>query len=142
MEEQKIKEIIEEMPQYKVNKIANEIAIRIINVFGNLKEEYPELLKKLEQCKISIVKFEDESIKHYYSNGTIYLSNKIYTNSINEVLVIEFLHFLQEGKEQSCFLEALNKFVTKLLTPRIKRKNEHIWNFFSIFNRGRLCFVS
>lgn len=129
MEEQKIKEIIEEMPQYKVNKIANEIAIRIINVFGNLKEEYTELLKKLEQCKISIVKFEDESIKHYYNDGTIYLSNKIYINSINEVLVIEFLHFLQEGQEQSFFLESLNKFITKLLTQELKER----MNIFGIF---------
>lgn len=129
MENQKIKEIIEEIPQYKVNKIANEIAIRIINVFSNLKEEYTELLKKLEQCKISIVKFEDENIEHYYNNGTIYLSNKIYTNSINEVLVIEFLHFLQEGKEQSCFLESLNKFVTKLLTQELKER----MNIFGIF---------
>ena len=46
MEEQKIKEIIEEMPQYKVNKIANEIAIRITNVFTELKDQYDELLKK------------------------------------------------------------------------------------------------
>lgn len=129
MENQKIKEIIEEIPQYKVNKIANEIAIRIINVFSDLKEEYTELLKKLEQCKISIVKFEDENIEHYYNNGTIYLSNKIYTNSINEVLVIEFLHFLQEGKEQSCFLESLNKFVTKLLTQELKER----MNIFGIF---------
>ena len=37
MEKQKIKEIIEEIPQYKVNKIANEIAIRITNVFTELK---------------------------------------------------------------------------------------------------------
>lgn len=129
MENQKIKEIIEEIPQYKVNKIANEIAIRIINVFSDLKEEYTELLKKLEQCKISIVKFEDENIEHYYNNGTIYFSNKIYTNSINEVLIIEFLHFLQEGKEQSCFLESLNKFVTKLLTQELKER----MNIFGIF---------
>ena len=39
MEEQKIKEIIEEMPQYKVNKIANEIAIRIIRrISGIIKK--------------------------------------------------------------------------------------------------------
>ena len=62
MEEQKIKEIIEEMPQYKVNKIANEIAIRIINVFGNLKEEYSELLKRLEQCKTAR---EDRQSDHF-----------------------------------------------------------------------------
>ena len=58
MEEQKIKEEIEEIPQYKVNKIANEITIRITNVFPKLKEQYDELLKKLEQCQIKIAKFE------------------------------------------------------------------------------------
>ena len=44
-----IKEIIEEIPQYKVNKIANEIAIRITNVFTELKDQHDDLLKKLEQ---------------------------------------------------------------------------------------------
>lgn len=129
MEDQKIKEIIEEIPQYKVNKIANEIAIRIINVFNTLKDNHTELLKKLEQCKITIVKFEDENTEHYYNNGTIYLSNKIYTNSINEVLGIEFLHYLQEGTRQTYFLESLNKYITKLLTQELKER----MNIFGIF---------
>ena len=129
MEDQKIKEIIEEIPQYKVNKIANEIAIRIINVFNTLKDNHTELLKKLEQCKITIVKFEDENTEHYYNNGTIYLSNKIYTNSINEVLAIEFLRYLQEGTRQTYFLESLNKYITKLLTQELKER----MNIFGIF---------
>lgn len=129
MEDQKIKEIIEEIPQYKVNKIANEIAIRIINVFNTLKDNHTELLKKLEQCKITIVKFEDENTEHYYNNGTIYLSNKIYTNSINEVLAIEFLHYSQEGTRQTYFLESLNKYITKLLTQELKER----MNIFGIF---------
>lgn len=129
MEDQKIKEIIEEIPQYKVNKIANEIAIRIINVFNTLKDNHTELLKKLEQCQITIVKFEDENTEHYYNNGTIYLSNKIYTNSINEVLAIEFLHYLQEGTRQTYFLESLNKYITKLLTQELKER----MNIFGIF---------
>lgn len=129
MEEQKIKEIIEEIPQYKVNKIANEIAIRITNVFTELKEQYDELLKKLEQCQIKIAKFEDENMSHYYSNGVIYFSNKIHTNSINEVLVIEYLHFLQDGRKQTCFQESLNNFAAKLLTQELKER----MNVFGIF---------
>lgn len=129
MEEQKIKEIIEEIPQYKVNKIANEIAIRITNVFTELKEQYDELLKKLEQCQIKIAKFEDENMSHYYSKGVIYFSNKIHTNSINEVLVIEYLHFLQDGREQTCFQESLNNFAAKLLTQELKER----MNVFGIF---------
>ena len=99
MEEQKIKEIIEEIPQYKVNKIANEIAIRITNVFTELKDQHDDLLKKLEQCKIKIAKFKDENISHYYSNGVIYFSNKIHTNSINERMNVFgiFLSSLIEG---------------------------------------------
>ena len=120
MEEQKIKEIIEEIPQYKVNKIANEIAIRITNVFTELKDQHDDLLKKLEQCKIKIAKFKDENISHYYSNGVIYFSNKIHTNSINEILVIEYLHFLQDGRDQTCFQESLNNFAAKLLTQELK----------------------
>ena len=129
MGEQKIREIIEEIPQYKVNKIANEIVIRITNVFTELKDQYDELLKKLEQCKIQIAKFEDENMSHYYSNGVIYFSNKIHTNSINEVLVMEFLHFLQDGKEQNCFQESLNNFAAKLLTQELKER----MNVFGIF---------
>lgn len=129
MEEQKIKEIIEEIPQYKVNKIANEVAIRITNVFPELKEQYNELLKKLEQCHIKIAKFEDENISHYYSNGVIYFSNKIHTNSINEVLVMEYLHFLQTGREQTYFHETLNNFAAKLLTQELKER----MNVFGIF---------
>lgn len=129
MEEQKIKEIIEEIPQYKVNKIANEIAIRITNVFTELKDQYDELLKKLEQCQIKIAKFEDENMSHYYSNGVIYFSNKIHTNSINEVLVMEYLHFLQDGREQTCFQESLNNFAAKLLTQELKER----MNIFGIF---------
>lgn len=122
MEEQKIKEIIEEIPQYKVNKIANEIAIRITNVFTELKDQYDELLKKLEQCQIKIAKFEYKNMSHYYSNGVIYFSNKIHTNSINEVLVMEYLHFLQDGNEQTCFQETLNNFAAKLLTQELKER--------------------
>ena len=129
MEEQKIKEIIEEIPQYKVNKIANEIAIRITNVFTELKDQYDELLKKLVQCQIKIARFEDENMSHYYSNGVIYFSNKIHTNSINEVLVIEYLHFLQDGREQTCFQESLNNFAAKLLTQELKER----MNVFGIF---------
>lgn len=129
MENQKIKEIIEEMPQYKVNKIANEIAIRITNVFTELKEQYDILLKKLEQCQIKIVRFDDENMSHYYANGVIYFSNKIHTNSINEVLVMEYLHFLQDGREQTCFHEALNNFAAKLLTQELKER----MNVFGIF---------
>ena len=112
MEEQKIKEIIEEIPQYKVNKIANEIAIRITNVFTELKGQYDELLKKLEQCQIKIAKFEDENMSHYYSNGVIYFSNKIHTNSINEVLVMEYLHFLQD------FLVGRKEFVETIINNK------------------------
>lgn len=129
MKEQKIKEIIEEIPQYKVNKIANEIAIRITNVFTELREQYDELLKKLEQCQIKIAKFEDENMSHYYSKGVIYFSKKIHTNSINEVLVIEYLHFLQDGREQTCFQESLNNFAAKLLTQELKER----MNVFGIF---------
>ena len=78
MEEQKIKDIIKEIPQYKITKIANEISIRITNVFTNLKAQQDNLFKKLEECQIKIVKFENESITHYYLNGVIYLSNEIY----------------------------------------------------------------
>ena len=124
-----IKEIIEEIPQYKVNKIANEIAIRITNVFTELKDQHDDLLKKLEQCKIKIAKFEDENISHYYSNGVIYFSNKIHTNSINEILVIEYLHFLQDGRDQTCFQESLNNFAAKLLTQELKER----MNVFGIF---------
>ena len=129
MNEQKIKEIIEEIPQYKVNKIANEIAIRITNVFTELKDQHDDLLKKLEQCKIKIAKFKDENISHYYSNGVIYFSNKIHTNSINEILVIEYLHFLQDGRDQTCFQESLNNFAAKLLTQELKER----MNVFGIF---------
>ena len=129
MNEQMIKEIIEEIPQYKVNKIANEIAIRITNVFTELKDQHDDLLKKLEQCKIKIAKFEDENISHYYSNGVIYFSNKIHTNSINEILVIEYLHFLQDGRDQTCFQESLNNFAAKLLTQELKER----MNVFGIF---------
>ena len=115
-------EIIEEIPQYKVNKIANEIAIRITNVFTELKDQHDDLLKKLEQCKIKIAKFKDENISHYYSNGVIYFSNKIHTNSINEILVIEYLHFLQDGRDQTCFQESLNNFAAKLLTQELKER--------------------
>lgn len=136
MEEQKIKEIIEEIPQYKVNKIANEIAIRISNVFTELKEQYDELLKKLEQCQIRIAKFEDENMSHYYSNGVIYFSNKIHTNSINEILVTEYLHFLQDCREQTCFQESLNYFAAKLLTQDLKERMNEFGIFFSSLIEG------
>ena len=129
MEEQKIREIIEEIPQYKVNKIANEVAIRIINVFTELKKDYEIILKKLEQCKIKIVKFEDENVTHYFSNNTIYFSNIIYVNSINEEIILEYLHYLQQGKDNNYFNEALNQYATKLLMQDLKER----MNVFGIF---------
>lgn len=131
MEEQKIKEIKEELPQYKTNKIANEVAIRIVNVFSELKDEYEILLKKLENCNIKIVDFEDENVTHYYLDNTIYLSNKMYTNAINEELVIEYLHYLQDGRTRNAFNESLNYFTAKLLMQDLKERMNEFGIFFT-----------
>ncbi len=141
MDEQKIKEIVEELPQYKINKIANEVAIRIINIFPELKEDYEVLLKKLEQCKIKIVNFENENTTHYYSNNAIYFSNKVYTNAINEELIIEYLHYLQDGKTINIFNETLNYFATKLLMQDLKERMNEFGIFFTSLVEGKYALL-
>ena len=124
MEEQMIKEIIEEIPQYKVNKIANEVARRIINVFQKTEEEYIPILEKLEKVHIKIVKFNNAETTHFYNNETIYFSDKMYINSLNPKLIIEFLHYLSEDNNPSYFKEALNIDITKLLMQDLKERME------------------
>lgn len=141
MEEQKIKEIKEELPQYKTNKIANEVAIRVVNVFSELKDEYEILLKKLENCSIKIVDFEDENMTHYYSDNTIYLSNKMYTNAINEELVIEYLHYLQDGRTRNAFNESLNYFTAKLLMQDLKERMNEFGIFFTSLIEGKYALL-
>ena len=141
MEEQKIKEIKEELPQYKTNKIANEVAIRIVNVFSELKDEYEILLKKLENCSIKIVDFENENMTHYYSDNTIYLSNKMYTNAINEELVIEYLHYLQDGRTRNAFNESLNYFTAKLLMQDLKERMNEFGIFFTSLIEGKYALL-
>ena len=144
MEEQKIKkikEVKEELPQYKTNKIANEVAIRIVNVFSELKDDYETILKKLEKCNIKIVDFEDEDTTHYYFENTIYLSNKMYTNAINEELVIEYLHYLQDGKIINAFNEAVNYFAVKLLMQDLKERMNEFGIFFTSLIEGRFALL-
>lgn len=141
MEEQKIKDIVEELPQYKTNKIANEVAIRIVNVFPELKGEYDELLKKLEQCNIKIASFENEDTTHYYLDGTIYFANKIYTNAINEELITEYLHFLQDGRSKNYFSETLNCFATKLLMQDLKERMNELGIFFTSLIEGKYALL-
>lgn len=124
MENQKIINIIEEVPQYKVNKIANELARRIVNVFQKSEEEYIQILKKLEKVKIKIVKFEDEKRTHYYEEGYIFFSSKIYINSLNPKLIIEFLHYLSNEDDIIYFNEAVNLYIAKLLMQDLKERME------------------
>ena len=44
-------------------------------------------------------------------------------------MVIEYLHFLQDGRDQTCFQESLNNFAAKLLTQELKER----MNVFGIF---------
>ena len=124
MEEQMIKEIIEEIPQYKVNKIANEVARRIVNVFKKTEEEYIKILEKLEKAKIIIVKFANEEITHYYNNNILYFSSKMYINSLNPNLILEYLHYLSNEINLTPFKEALNLYITKLLMQDLKERME------------------
>ena len=124
MEEKKIKEIIEEIPQYKVNKIANEVARRIVNVFKKTEEEYIKILEKLEKAKIVIVKFANEEITHYYNNNILYFSSKMYINSLNPNLILEYLHYLSNEINLTPFKEALNLYITKLLMQDLKERME------------------
>ena len=124
MEEQMIKEIIEEIPQYKVNKIANEVARRIVNVFKKTEEEYIKILEKLEKAKIVIVKFANEEITHYYNNNILYFSSKMYINSLNPNLILEYLHYLSNEINLTPFKEALNLYITKLLMQDLKERME------------------
>ena len=124
MEEQKIKEIIEEIPQYKVNKIANEVARRIVNVFKKTEEEYIKILEKLEKAKIIIVKFANEEVTHYSNNNTLYFSSKMYINSLNPNLILEYLHYLSNEINPAPFKEALNLYITKLLMQDLKERME------------------
>ena len=124
MEEQKIKEIIEEIPQYKVNKIANEIAIRITNVFTELKDQHDDLLKKLEQCKIKIAKFKDENISSELAMviGCITESQKLINDAVESeekggsVNMCKALEKLEERGRQEGRLEGRlqGQIVTKL----------------------------
>lgn len=141
MEEQKIKDIIKEIPQYKITKIANEISIRITNVFTNLKAQQDNLFKKLEECQIKIVKFENESITHYYLNGVIYLSNEIYINSINEELIIEYLHFLQKNNNNTIFTETLNVLTAKILMQDLKERMNKFEIFFMSLKEGKFALL-
>ena len=124
MEEQMIKEIIEEIPQYKVNKKENKIARRIVNVFKKTEEEYIKILEKLEKAKIIIVKFANEEVTHYSNNNTLYFSSKMYINSLNPNLILEYLHYLSNEINPAPFKEALNLYITKLLMQDLKERME------------------
>lgn len=124
MEEQMIKGIIEEIPQYKVNKIANEVARRIVNVFQKTEDEYIKILEKLEKAKIKIAKFSNEEITHFYDNNNLYFSSKMYINSLNPDLILEYLHYLSNEINPSPFKEALNLYITKLLMQDLKERME------------------
>ena len=124
MEEQMIKEIIEDIPQYKVNKIANEIARRIVNVFQKTEEEYITILEKMEKVQIKIAKFNKNETTHFYNNGVIYFSSKMYINSLNPDLILEYLHYLSNETNPSPFKEALNLYITKLLMQDLKERME------------------
>jgi hypothetical protein len=93
-------EIVSQLTQEEVNRIAKEISDRLCNRFPEHNLDNEKLCEAISKLNMYVAKFPtcDSIAKYFYKNSSVYFSDKIDLNDLNTLAIHECIHFIQEIK--------------------------------------------
>ena len=93
-------EIVSQLTQEEVNRIAKEISDRLCNRFPEHNLDNEKLCEAISKLNMYVAKFPtcDSIAKYSYKNSSVYFSDKIDLNDLNTLAIHECIHFIQEIK--------------------------------------------
>lgn len=93
---------IREFTPREVRYIAEEVTEALVRTFPILEEKYNEILIKLLNCKMYFSNVKKDSnisnVNYIYENNSIYFSNSINFNKIDDIIIHECIHYLQDSR--------------------------------------------
>ena len=94
-------EIIKPLDTLKINLIASKVANLLINNLPDLKLNYQKLFIKLSRLNMYIAKMPEGTAKakYFYKNSSIYFDENIDFDKINNSILHECIHCLQEYRD-------------------------------------------
>lgn len=95
-------DVVREFTPREVRYVAEEVIESLVNTFPVLEEIYNELLIRLLNCKMYFANIKNDSnisnVNYVYENSSIYFSNNINFNKIDDVIIHECIHYLQDNR--------------------------------------------
>lgn len=100
--EKKLKKIgiekTKEFTKEQKETVAKKVTDMLIESFPILQDEYNNILIKLCNCNMWYAKIKTNlaSVNYIYQNNSIYFDEKVFINSITDIIIHEFIHYLQD----------------------------------------------
>lgn len=95
-------DVVREFTPREVRYVAEEVIESLVNTFPVLEEIYNELLIRLLNCKMYFANIKNDTnisnVNYVYENNSIYFSNSINFNKIDDVIIHECIHYLQDNR--------------------------------------------
>jgi len=112
-------QIIKPLDTLKVNLIASKVANTLIDCLPNQSLDYQTLFIKLSRCNMYIAKLPQGTAKakYFYKNSSIYFHEDIDFNYLNNFVLHECIHRLQEYRDSKNNLLRLG--LCDFLSPRL-----------------------
>ena len=139
-------EVINELNSTAINSIAIKVTKALQNAFPEKTLNTKEISSRLLELKMYIAKLpEGCSAKYFYKNQSIYFSEKMSLTKVNDLIIHECIHYLQEKTDKKgrifrlgfCdFTDSyfpgtgLNEAAVQLMASKcMKKKNENATYF-------------
>lgn len=134
-------EPLEEIKTEEKNNIIKNVTEKILSVLPQNNSNYQDILEKLNNAKMYKAKINSSlgQVSYFYHNKSIYFDEKLDLNYINESIIHECIHYIQDNREINekltriglCSFEtfkvrgmALNEISINYLTNKIFNKYE------------------
>lgn len=144
-------EVIKELNSTTVNSLSNKVAKALQNAFPDKNLDTKEISSNMQKLKMYTAKLPDGcSAKYFYKNKSIYFDENVSLNKLNDLIVHECIHYLQERTNKKGKVErlgfcdftdsylpgtGLNEAAVQLLASTcVKKKNETVTYFGMSFN--------
>lgn len=132
-----------------INKIANSISEKIVTTFPDLGFNKKELFSSISRINMYFTNFSDNisKAKYFYKNKSIYLNSDLDINNIDNFVIHECIHYLQEVKDNNQNLirlglcdfgkfkiygMSLNEAAVQLATSKILKNDLETVKYFDI----------
>ena len=142
-------EIIKALDTLKVNLIASKVANLLIDCLPNQNLDYQTLFIQLSRCNMYIAKMPEGTAKakYFYRNSSIYFHEDVDFNDLNNFILHECIHRIQEYRDSKHNLlrlglcdftttrlsgMGLNEAAVQLLTTKCLRNSRETVKYFGI----------